>query len=183
MPEPKKSNNSLLLIPSWVRSEVNNMLNELNGAHSDVMVAAVALMGENGFCCKSREQTTSFVASEYGPAMLEGYSIIAGEVMAKVLGTVVAATMNPNHFTHDIADETERFQQLRNLYEQAIREFLFSALNYAGANFQRDNPSSPTVAAGSQMLALWKKVAHSTITFKTPNDTPKEPPTDGERPE
>ena len=165
--EPQsKRDSGKAMCPNWVRGEMAKLLNELDGTYDEVMVGAVALLGENGYDFKCCEQTTNFDPAEYGQIMLEGYSMIAGGALAKVLDTVHAATQNPEHFTQDIEDEEERFQQLRNLYEQAIRQFLRSMLTYAGPEFQRDKPGGMSVAAGSQLIGLWQNISTSTIKFQ-----------------
>lgn len=178
--EPRgKRSGSKLMCPNWVRSEVAKLLNSLDGRYDTVMVGAVALLGEDGFDYGCIEQSTHFDPQVFGPVMLEGYSLIAGAALAKTLGSVHAACSSDLHFTRDIEDNDERLQAMRNLYEQAIRQFLQSVLTYAGAEFQktindggRPAPGRPTesMIAGSQLVGLLQRVADATITFQQPRD-------------
>lgn len=165
--------------PGWMRGEVAKMLNQLDGTHDEVLVAAVAALGPEGFDVQHCEQSTNFDPNAYGPAMLEGFTMLAGTALAQVLGTVYAATQSEHHFTQDIEDPAERIQAMRNLYEQAIRDFLTSVFTYAGAQYQQapGRQGNLSMAAGSQMVGLWHKVAEATITFHGPKEpqTPEHP--------
>lgn len=156
------------MVPGWVRGEIAKLLNGMNGEHDGVMVAAVALLGPDGFDVQSCEQTNNFDPNEYGPVMLQGYTMLAAAALAKTLGTVHASTDHEHHFTNDIEDPEERLQALRNLYESAIRQFLDSMFTYAGAEFQQKHESDLSTAAGSQLVALWQRIATGTIQFRSP---------------
>lgn len=158
------------LCPNWVRSEMDKLMNGLDGTHDEVMVGAVAIMGPNGYDFDCVEQTTNFDPMEYGPMMHQGYAMIAGAGLAQLMRSVHEATKHPDHFSNQIEDPDERLQQLRNLYEQAIRQFLDAMFTYAGGEFQHDQAAGPSIVAGSQLLNLWLRIAASTITFKSPGE-------------
>lgn len=173
--EPRnKRDAGVAMCPGWVHSTMSKLLNQLDGRHDAAMVAAVALMGPDGFDFKTTEESINFDPSEYGLIMLEGYTMIAGGALAKMLDTVYASTQAETHFTHDIDDNEEKLQQLRNLYEQAIRQFLQGVIRYAGAEFQHGKTHDLSVAAGSQMLNLWNRVATSTVKFVQSKENPDE---------
>lgn len=164
-------------IPSgWVYGTVKNMIAQLDGQWDDVCVGAVAVLGEQGYdfaCC---EESVMLDPAAYGPVMLQGLNMIAGAALGKAMGTYHAALMHEDHFTHEIEDDPERFAKTRQLYEQCVRLFLRSVMEYAGQQFQKqirelgvsDKAANISLASGSQMLAMWVKVAESTLSFKAP---------------
>lgn len=165
--------------PHWVRQELGIALNGIDPTDKDTVVAAIAMLGEKGYDFVCHEQTTNFDPNEYGPMMLEGYNMVAGAGLAKILQSVHAATSSDQHFTKDIEDDEERFIAMRNLYEQAIRQFLRSVLTYAGGEFQAAGKPDPSMVAGSQMLNLWLAVSESTLKFADPKPTDEGEANDG----
>jgi len=169
-----------VMCPTWVRGEMDKLINELDGSECDVMVGAVAILGENGYDFDCREQSTNFDPKVYGPVMLQGYNMIAGCVLAKVLDHLHEALQSELHFTQEIEDDAERFQQTRNIYEHTIRDFLKQLFTYAGFQFQTKIASKPasatkksaniSLACGSNMIAMWRKVAETPMVFKRAGD-------------
>ena len=159
-PKPKH------ITPGWMTAESNKALADLDHDDKDTIVMAIAVMGEMGYDVTSREQTTNFEPVQYGPMMLSGFNILAGAALGKILQTVHTATLSDHHFTKDIEDDVERLEAIRNLYEQAIREFLKMCLMEAGTSLQRDNEPDISIVAGSQMIGLWSQIAKSTVTFR-----------------
>lgn len=176
MDDPKVGKTPMMVEP-WVRSTMDKLLAGANPPkQTEVCIVALILLGPDGFSTESAEETTNFDPREYGPAMLEGYSMMAALGLAKVFNTVDGALHSPGHFTADIEDPAERIAAMRNVYERAMRGFLQSAITYAGEMFQRGKKGDMSVAAGSQMLNMWLEVSRRTVRF----EAAKEPPDEGQ---
>ncbi len=165
------------MLPDWARDAMVNMLNELDGRFDEVMVGGCVLLHPaKGFDVQVCEQTTNFDPMDYGPMMVEGYAVLAGMALAKMLNGMHADVLSPSNEVWKIEDD-EQMVLLREIYEQNVRSFLTSLFKYAGGFFQDGKGmdvatlEGRSVAAVSQILGYWLIVCQSTHTLK-----PIEPP-------
>ena len=166
--EPRsKAGTGKQMVPGWVHGELTKLINSLDGKHAEVVVAAVALLGQDGFDVGCAEQTTNFDAREYGPVMIEGYAMIAAAALGKLMAVQYGSMMGGKHpiNTQEYDDPSQKMIAIRQEFDTAIRQFMRSMFGYLGAEFQHGKPSNPVVAGGSQVIAMWQKVCVSTIKF------------------
>jgi len=164
------------LAPAWMRSIADGVLRQLDTeTHDKAVTVSIAVLGEEGYEFGSAENMQSLEAVPALHLLLEGHAMVAGSSLAVHL----KQTARELAATKDLpADTDEAFIEMRRIYEGVVRAWLRSTMMYAGQKFQSEEEPGPSMAAGSQILQLFQRVASSNLVLQDVEPKDKDAPSD-----
>jgi len=156
--------NPKVIIPRWVRKELNRLGDDLSGDHAEVFVTMGCLCGPGGFDVKAREEAIEIDPEKYGPVMQQAYSFIAGGALMKMAGVWLAMVQHDDeNGNHGFRTEEEKLEHYRNTFDQGFRMFLAEIIEYAITSMQATAEPTPQLIAMSQVAAKWIAISHAEL--------------------
>ena len=186
-----RSHKGVVIVPGWVVKSNRKLLDKMTGEHANVYVGMAALLGEDGYCMDSTEESIELEPGIFAKLMIQGYKFLSGHALGKTLSVLATELRQPDNpiyaAAQTLAEENESDASyenkvkaaivilVRNATERFIRQHLRVMFQAAGMEIQhgapKREPADELIGVGhdlvtiamSQMVGVWIEIASAPI--------------------